>query len=39
MSKVKIKLLNDGDYTFLEGVKFPVAVDAYEHDWLDLMWK
>ena len=30
----KVKLLNDGGYTFLEGVKFPVVVDACEDDWL-----
>lgn len=29
MSKVKIKLLNDGGYTFLEGVNFPVEVNAH----------
>lgn len=30
MRKVKIKLLNDGGYNFLEGVNFPVEVEACE---------
>jgi hypothetical protein len=29
---MKIKLLNDGGYRGLEGVKFPVIVDAIKHE-------
>lgn len=30
MRKVKIKLLNDGGHSFLDGVNFPVEVEACE---------
>ena len=30
MNSVKIRLLNDGGYDFLDGVKFPVEVEVFE---------
>lgn len=32
---MKVRLLNDGGFKFLEGVCFPVEVDASEHPCLD----
>lgn len=32
---MKIKLLNDGGYKALDGIKFPVVVNGFEYDGLE----